>query len=104
MLGTLLDLRVCGPIAQTSRSLCLHSPDSPLYTTAMMSPGLDPGPLDFGEGQPDPSPNILEKWALTGMFGYSPDNNCAHLSTEQNGFLVTGEGDRWGTGGEGTAM
>lgn len=104
MLGAPLDLRVCGPIAQTSRSLCPRSPDSPLHTTAMMRPRLDPGPLDLGKGQPDPSPNILEKWALTGMFRSSPDNNRAHLSTEQNGFLVTGEGDRWGTGGEGTAM
>ena len=30
------------------------------------------------------------------MFGYPPDNNCSYLFTEQNGFLVTREVDRWG--------
>ena len=54
------------------------------------------GPLGFGEGRSDPSPNILEKWALTGMFRYPPDNDYARLSTERNGFLVTGEGGKWG--------
>lgn len=96
--------RTCRPIAQTSHSLVFSLSQHLLHTTAMTGSRLDLRPLGFGEGQRDPSPNILEKRALIGTFRYPPDSNCAHLPTEQSGFLVTGDGDRWGTGHRGRAM